>query len=264
MFECGGDRVAAPTGRWTATSTLAPSSKSIEMVRTRARRIKRFHSPLWTAEADREGKTHGFVTALVPSGASTMTSQIRIINKTDHWPVHAALSWNDTQQQCVNDLAAGKEHSFGVGWGWHDLTVVAGGSSNRFNSNDNNKINVGRLLLQGLNCLPPVVGLIDPIVRIAGNPGLYEPPALTTDDVQVVGTEKLVLKPVRVTRLYAPDGYTITLKGLKVNADYAKTNDGKLKLTEKGKPIVIIESITALELHWENSTSHSHGKEVAQ
>ena len=184
---------------------------------------------------------------------------IMIVNKSA-WPIHGALSWLTIQQQCFNDLSKrGASHDFPVGLGWHDLTIVPGASTNKFDPAKNNSA-------------VAILGVVFRLMSIA-NPGplglsvMVQPSTVT--DQWTLGVEPagkgsgekpvsiqgkpLELHPVKVERLYAPHGYTVTVTGGDIHGTYDKASN-----------VYTVTSVDPLRLHWENRTTGSKGDEVAR
>jgi hypothetical protein len=187
--------------------------------------------------------------------------EIKVINNAQTL-IHGALSWNSIQQQCFNDLAVGSTHQFNVGQGWHDLTILMGSKEHKFNENDNNKINIGRLLLQGLTIAVPGAGIalwgitmsVDPIagtdlLRIGTRPtGAKE----QDWNVKITAAPNVKVFPVVVTQLFAPHGYDITITGGEMTAK-----------RDKAANTLLVTEVKPLHLHWKNTTNGNSGDVVA-
>lgn len=180
-------------------------------------------------------------------------SYIMVVNKT-RLPLHGALSWAGIQQQCFNDLQPGASHDFVVGLGWHDLTVVVGGKDNRFDEANNNKIDFGRLALDVVRLVVLMGGPVG-IAFPFGNPNLSKL-SLAAGQPQPGGVKlaglPLEFRPVQVTELYAPDGYTIDVNGGDVDGVY-----------DEALHTFTITKVTPLALEWRNRNTSNSGKVVA-
>lgn len=151
-------------------------------------------------------------------------------------PIHGALSWAGTQQQAFNALPPEKDHSFQVGGGWHDLTIVVGGAKNQFDTNRNNQINWESLL------------------RYSAAVNFFLPPQLIgLDRLGVSGAVDVdwgdfKIPPVQVTQLYAPDSYTIDITGGEILGTY-----------NKATKVYKVTYVQPLYLSWHNRQSNATG-----
>lgn len=162
---------------------------------------------------------------VAPEGARQIVSTYIMVKNNSTFPVHAALSWDGIQQQCHNDIPPGSSRDFVVGLGWHDLTVLTATPQNRFDPKRNNDLT--RLLQQAV-----VVFGVGALLATADTFALgVLPPGKSRGEVTVDqdSLRSIKLHPVTATRLYAPDAWTVTVTGNKVDAAYdAQTDQVKI------------------------------------
>ncbi len=181
-----------------------------------------------------------------------MSSYIMVVNKSA-WPIHGALSWANIQQQCFNSLAkGGSSHDFVVNLGWHDLTIVPGSESNKFDKARNNDLgDVGRFILNVVAFLNPALNASLAVSQLAGGKQMIDigaPPPGAPKVAKVTGKD-IRIGPVQVRELYAPHGYTVTITGGQIEGTYDQATE-----------TFTITGAQPLKLRWVNRTTKTSGE----
>jgi hypothetical protein len=169
-------------------------------------------------------------------------SYITVKNQSS-WPIHCLLTTAEVQRDCRNDVPKGGGYEeFEVsGWPGIDLTVLPATTANRFNRARNAyNISMAEILSIPFN----------PLVVLALAPTLNIPPQMG-QSLKIAG-KPIVLKPVRITGMYGPDGYNTQISGGDVDGDYDENTN-----------TFTVKNVKPLRLHWENRTSHTKGDVVA-
>lgn len=200
-----------------------------------------------------------------------MSNYITITNKSQTSFVHCAISASPLgiQQDFRNDIKPnGGYAEYALGdLGWHDLTIVIGGNDNKFKSSNNNKVDVGRMLLQmapaaivvpGIGTLIAVVGTAVAVgLDQSGTKSIYTPsigsdgPG-TGSKTFVLGKDvKLVAPPLTIHGLYTPYGNDIEVTG------------GDLIIEARTDGPDVIKGITPLKAHWKNRTTKASANYTA-
>lgn len=190
-----------------------------------------------------------------------MPHYITITNKCRSAKIHCAISWNGIQQDFRNDLRSkdGYEEFELRDIGWHDLTIVMGAPDNRFRSEDNNRIDIGRLLAQAA----PVAAVVPGIGWLVAGVGTAV--ALTLDQTGTKSVYSLTVgnggpgsgsKIVRIKEGVQLEAYPISIKGLYTpyGHDIVVTG-GDIHGEEQSDGSYLITGMDPLRAHWKNRTN---------
>jgi hypothetical protein len=200
-----------------------------------------------------------------------MANYITVKNSSQTSFIHCAISASPlgVQQDFRNDLKPnGGYGEFALSdLGWHDLTIVIGGTDNKFKTANNNKVDIGRMLLQmapvamvvpGIGTLVAVVGTAVAVgLDQSGTKSIYTPSI--GSDGPGTGAKTFVLG--EGVKLHAP---SLTIPGLYTPyGNDIEVTGGDLIIDSRSDGPDIIKGITPLKAHWKNRTTKASANYVA-